>query len=163
MGNCFRTIGGGASFPNLFNSGSSDLIRVVAFDYEVDAATVTVVPQVDNLGQGIYQVTFPGLTTPIRYDRVGTVYMRHASAPPLPNEQANHATPVGTPSNHAVIQFAAVDNQVPVEAVKMIKMTEDRGSGTYHLNVNGTRIIYKKMGTVFMKAGVPIPGTSIVP
>ncbi|CAF4041330.1 unnamed protein product [Rotaria sp. Silwood2] len=129
MGNCFRGFG-----------GSSDLIHVVAFDYEVDPASVIIVSQVNNFGQGIYQVTFPGLTTPIRYDRVGTVYMRHSSAPPLPHEQTNSSTPAGTPSNHPVIQYAAVDNQVPADAIKMIKMTEERGSGTYHLNVNGNRM-----------------------
>ncbi|CAF4759207.1 unnamed protein product, partial [Rotaria sp. Silwood2] len=139
-----------------------DLIHVVAFDYEVDPASVIIVSQVNNFGQGIYQVTFPGLTTPIRYDRVGTVYMRHSSAPPLPHEQTNSSTPAGTPSNHPVIQYAAVDNQVPADAIKMIKMAEERGSGTYHLNVNGNRMVYKKMGTVFMKAGASIPGTNIV-
>ena len=40
--------------------------------------------------------------------------MRHASAPPLPHEGSNPVTPAGKPSNHAVIQYAATDNQVPM-------------------------------------------------
>jgi hypothetical protein len=145
-----------------FPGGSSDLIRLVAFDYEVDESQVMIVSEAGNRGQEIYQVTFPGATTPVRYDRVGSVFMRHASAPPLPHELPNQVTPAGKPSNHAVIKYAAADNQVPIQSVTMIKMSEVMGSGTYHLNVNGNRMVYKKMGTTFMKAGSVIPGTNIV-
>ncbi|CAF3003594.1 unnamed protein product [Rotaria socialis] len=147
---------------NCFPGGEASLISLVAFDYEVDENQVTVVSQTGGLGQGIYLVTFPGITTPIRYDRVGSVYMRHSSAPPLPHEVSNQVTPTGKPSNHAVIAYAAADNQIPAQSITMIKMNEERGSGSYHLNVNGNRIVYKKMGTAFMKAGSIIPGTNIV-
>jgi hypothetical protein len=147
---------------NLCSPGTSALIRLVAFDYEVAPESVTVVSQTGGLGQGIYQVTFPGLTTPIRYDRIGTVYMRHASAPPLPHELANHSIPIGTSSNHAVVKYAAMDNQISANAITMIKMIESAGSGSYHLNVNGRRVIYRKMGTSFIKAGDQIPGTNMV-
>ncbi len=146
---------------NCFPGGNSDLIRLVAFDYEVDENQVTIVSQAGSRGQGIYQVALPGIPTPIRYDRVGSVFMRHASAPPLPHELANQITPAGRPSNHAVIRYAAADNQVPAESVTMIKMSEVMGSGTYHLNVNGNRMVYKKMGTSYLKAGSVIPGTNI--
>lgn len=136
----------------------TDLIRTVAFDYEVDPEVVTIVSQMNNIGQGMYQVKFPGLDTPIRYDRIGSVYVRHSTAPPLPYEKANRAVPAGTPSKHAVIQYAAMDNQVPVNTVTMIKMIEDMGSGSYDLNVNGKRMVYKKIGSVFMKGDAPIPG-----
>ena len=147
---------------NCFPGGAASLTSLVAFDYEVDEKQVTIVSEAGDRGQGIYYVTFPGITTPIRYDRVGSVYMRHASAPPLPHEVPNQVTAIGKPSNHAVIKYAAADNQVPAQSVTMIKMTEEMGSGTYHLNVNGNRMVYKKMGTAFMKAGSVIPGTNIV-
>ena len=147
---------------NLIPGGKASLIRLVAFDYEVDEKQVVVVSKSGGLGQGIYQVTFPGVTTPVRYDRTGSVYTRHASAPPLPHDLPNHVTAAGKPSTHGVIKYAAADNQVPVQSVTMIKMSEETGAGTYHLNVNGNRMIYKKMGTVFMKAGSPIPGTNLV-
>ncbi|CAF1462155.1 unnamed protein product [Adineta steineri] len=147
---------------NCFPGGTASLIRLVAFDYEVNENQVTVVSQIGDRGQGIYQVTIRGITTPIRYDRVGSVYMRHASAPPLPHEVPGQATPTGKPSNHGVIKYAAADNQVPTQSVTMIKMSEEIGSGTYHLNVKGNRMIYKKMGTSFMKAGSFIPGTNTV-
>lgn len=88
---------------NICGSGSGALIHMVAFDYEVDPKSVTIVSETGNRGQGICQVTFPGVTTPIRYDRIGTVYMRHASAPPLPHDLGYHFVPMGTPSNHAVV------------------------------------------------------------
>ena len=147
---------------NCIPGGRASLISVVAFDYEVDESRVVVVSKSGGLGQGIYHVTFPGVTTPVRYDLIGSVYIRHASAPPLPDEVSNYVTPKGTPSTHRVIGYAAVDNQVPAQSVTMIKMHEETGSGTFHLNVNGHRMIYKKMGTVFMKAGSPIPGTNLV-
>ena len=135
---------------------------MAAFDYEVDEKQVIVTRQSVGLGQGIYQVTIPGITNPIRYDRVGTVFMRHASAPPLPHERSAAILPNGSQSNHAVIKYAAVDNQVPVQNIMMIKMTESKGTGTYYLNVDGNRMVYKKMGTVFMKDGTTIPGTNFV-
>ncbi|CAF3223613.1 unnamed protein product [Rotaria socialis] len=95
----------GIIFPCI-DGGKTGLIRTVAFGYHVDPAQVTIVSQMNNFGQGAYEVIFPGLITPIRYDRMGTVFMRHASAPPLPHVQANNATPEGTPSNHPVIQYA---------------------------------------------------------
>jgi hypothetical protein len=147
---------------NCFPGGTASLKSLVAFDYEIDENQVTVVSQGGGCGQGIYQVTFPGITTPIRYDRMGSVFMRHSSAPPLPHEVPNQVTPTGKPSNHAVIKYAAADNQVPAQSVTMIKMSEEMGSGTYHLNVNGNRMVYRKMGTVFMKAGSVIPGTNTV-
>jgi hypothetical protein len=137
------------------------LVRFAAFDYEVDESQVTIVSETGDRGQGIYQVTIPGIPTPVRYDRVGSVFMRHASAPPLPHELPNQVTPVGKPSNHAVIRYAAADNQVPAQSVTMIKMSEEMGSGTYHLNVNGNRMVYKKMGSSYLKAGSVIPGTNI--
>jgi hypothetical protein len=71
------------------------LIRLVAFDYEVDEDKVTIISESDGPEQGIYQVLFPGINIPIRYDRVGSVYMRHVSAPPLPHEVPNQVTPPG--------------------------------------------------------------------
>ncbi|UJR11729.1 hypothetical protein I4U23_015910 [Adineta vaga] len=147
---------------NCFPGGTSSLTRLVAFDYEVDESQVNIVSQAGGRGQGIYQVTIPGISTPIRYNRIGSVFMRHASAPPLPHEIPNSIIPAGKPSNHGVIRYAAVDNQVPVQSVTMIKMSEEMGSGTYHLNVNGNRMVYKKMGTCYMKAGSVIPGTNMV-
>lgn len=161
LGNCaaYPTAGVGNLVPN---GGTSELVKLVAFEYEVDEAQVVVNAQSVDMGQGIYQVTVPPFSDPIRYDRMGSVYLRHASAPPLPHEGSHAVTPAGKPSNHAVIQYAAIDNQVPVQNITMIKMTEAMGSGTYHLNVKGKRVVYKKMGDTFMKGGSVIPGTNMV-
>ncbi|CAF1272575.1 unnamed protein product [Rotaria magnacalcarata] len=115
----------GSCFP----CGTASLITLVALDYEVDESQVTVVSKTGHCGQGIYQVTFPGITTPIRHDRMGSVYIRHASAPPLSHKVPNQVTPTGKPSNHAVITYAAAaDNHAPAQSITMIKMYEERGS-----------------------------------
>lgn len=135
----------------------SDLAKVVAFDYEVDIKDVQLLSQTGNRGQGIYNVAVPNIDIDVRYDRMGSVYMRHSSAP----QPYYSTTPQGKKSNHAVIKFAAADNKISVNDITMIKMQEQRGSGIFHLNINGDRVVYKKFGTVFMKAGTNIPGLNV--
>ncbi|CAF4863801.1 unnamed protein product [Rotaria socialis] len=139
---------------NCFPGGEASLTSLVAFDYEVDEKQVTVVSQTGGLGQGIYLVTFPGITTPIRYDRAGSIYMRHSSAPPLPHESSNQVAPTGKPSNHPVIAYAAADNQIPGQSITMIKMTEERALAifTFHIydNLTTTGLVQKISQTSFI-------------
>ena len=71
--------------PLLCICGDRFVKRVAAFDYDVHAAQVAVVAKsMDFSGQGMYKVTVPGITRPIRYGLMGTIVTRDASAPPLP-------------------------------------------------------------------------------
>lgn len=70
-----------------------DLKRIAAFECDVDETQVTITPRVTTMGQGIYHVTVPGITRPIRYDRMGTVLTRNDSAPPSLHKRSNAIAP----------------------------------------------------------------------
>lgn len=50
-------------------------------------------------------------------------------------------------------KHVAVDNNCEPEDITLMKISEQKGNGNYILCVNGETMQYKRIGTVFMKAG----------
>lgn len=58
----------------------------------------------------------------------------------------------GTTAND-MKKYVSVDTGCPVEKITIISMVEELGNGIYNLDVCGTKMKYRRVGSVFYKDG----------